>query len=126
MLFRHEIKMKETDRLDGIDPNRFSSRVGVWTYVPALVYINTLHLRHVTLSRKSVYIDYNLVCNPAHNAGLKTGRLNKTRSEAQHDNLQWRDVQAAEKFFFAPKLSPSQDRLASRATLPWRGAFVRR
>jgi hypothetical protein len=69
--------MKETDRLDGIDPNRFSSRASVRTYIPALIYINTRHLRHVTPSRRSIYINYNLVCNPAHNAELKTGQLNK-------------------------------------------------
>jgi hypothetical protein len=39
------------------------------------------------------------------------------------DSADEHDVQAK---LVAPELSPSQGRLASRATSPWRGAFVRR
>jgi hypothetical protein len=57
MLFRHEMKMKETDRLDGIDPNQFSSGVWVWTYVPAPIYINTQAFAICHINWKFIYIN---------------------------------------------------------------------
>jgi hypothetical protein len=103
------MNMKETDRLDGIDPNWFCSRALVRTYVPALIYINTRHLRHVAPSQKILYCDYNLV----------TAVPPKLLLRLIESTL----VLAAQIGYAGIFAKPKS---TSCATSPWRGAFVGR